>query len=143
VAANDSSEWQDLRAALESVSSKARAFSAYVFDAWGKLCCAAHGFSEMPRDDLFDLIRAAVARSGTPLQRGGALDSCLSGRTGHAYLKTFGSCYVLELRYAGPFDHKSARAAVAEALPAIEALTLRLPPPGRPGGHASEASKRA
>ena len=143
MATDDSPEWRELQAALESVSSKARAFNAYVFDAWGKLWCAAHGFSEMPRDDLFDLIRTAVARSGTPLQRGGALDTCLSGRTGHAYLKTFGSCYVLQLRYAGPFDQKSACAAVAKALPVIEALTLRLPPSGGPGGHASEASKRA
>jgi hypothetical protein len=143
VATDDSPEWQDLRAALESVSSEARAFNAYVFDAWGTLWCAALGFSEMPRDDLFDLVRAGVGRSGTSLARGGTLDTCLSGRTGHAYLRTFGSCYVLLVRYAGPFDQKSARAAVVEALPVIEALTLRLPPSGGPGGHGSEASKRA
>jgi len=139
----DTPEWQALQRELVGVSRAAHAFNAYVVDAWDNLRCAAHDFSEKPRDDLVDLILEALGKDGTPLTRGGKLDACLDGRAGHAYLKTFGSCYVLLLRYPGPFDQKVARAAVSAALPAIEALTLRLPPSGGPDSHGTEAAKRA
>lgn len=142
MAVDDSAEWQDLQRELETVAREAKAFNAYVFDAWDKMWCAVRGFNEMPREDLVDLIRAGIGRSGTPLQRGGTLDTCVR-RPAYAYLKTYGSCYVLLLRYGGPFDMKTTRAAVSGALSKIEALTLRLPPSGGPGSHAGEASKRA
>jgi hypothetical protein len=139
---DDSPEWQALQRELEAVAREAKAFNAYVFDAWDKLLCSAHGFSEMPRQDLLDLIRAGIGRAGKPLQRGGTLDTCVT-RPGHAYLKTYGSCYVVLVRYPGPFNEKLTRSSVADALPRIEALTLRLPPSGGPGSHPGEASKRA
>jgi hypothetical protein len=141
-ALTDSEQWKALRRELESVAQRAKAFNAYVLDAWDNQWCAAHGFSAMPRDDLMDLIRAGVGRR-TPLRRGGALDAVVSSRIGHAFLKSFASCYVLLLRYAGRFDDDLTRTVVMEALARIEALTIALPSPDGPGFDAADAAKRA
>ena len=138
----DSPEWQDLQRELEALARDAKCFNAYVFDAWENPWCAAHSFTEVAREDLLDLVRAGTARARAPLHRGGVLDSCLSGRMGHAYLKTYASCYVLVLRFSGPFDEQKTRAAVSLALPRLEALTVRLPPSGGPGSRGQEAAKR-
>jgi hypothetical protein len=140
----DSPEWQALERELGEVTKSAKAFNAYVLDAWDNLWCSARGGWQTRRDDLADLVHAAVARVRTsPLSRGGVLDGSLSGRMGHAYLKTFGSCYVLLLRFSGAFDVSAARSAVTTALPQIELLTLRLPPSGGPGSGGAEATGRA
>jgi hypothetical protein len=138
----DSDQWEALRRELESVAQRAKAFNAYVFDAWDNQWCAARGFSDVPRDDLVDIVHTAIGRR-TPLRRGGTLDTVVSGRTGHAYLKSFGSCYVLLLRYAGGFDDDLTRTVVMDELARIEALTMALPSPDGPGSDATDAAKRA
>jgi hypothetical protein len=138
----DSEQWEALRRELESVAQRAKAFNAYVFDAWDKQWCAARGFSDAPRDDLVNIVHTAIGGS-TPLRRGGALDTVVSGRAGHAYLKSFGSCYILLLRYAGGFDDHLTRAVVMDQIARIEALTMALPPPDGPGFDAADAAKRA
>jgi hypothetical protein len=140
----DSTEWQELERELADVTKSARAFNTHVFDAWDNLWCSARGGWQMRRDDLADFVHVAVARARTsPLARGGVLDTTLTGRMGHAYLRTFGSCYVLLLRFSGPFHAAVARSVVALALPRVELLTLRLPPSGGPGNSGAEASNRA
>jgi hypothetical protein len=138
-----SSEWEELRAELEAITGASSCFNAYVFDVWDNFWCAARGFTDTPRDDLADFQHAAATRAGVTLNRGGKLDTSLSGRMGHAYLLTYGSCYVLLLRFSGPFDVAKTREAVREALPRLEALTLRLPPPDGPGADGSEAAGTA
>jgi hypothetical protein len=140
LSAQESQEWQDLQHELETIARTAEAFNAYVLDAWDNLWCAAHDFAMLPREDLVDLIRVGLGGKA-PLYRGGTLDTFLSGQMGQAYMKTYASCYVLLLRFLGPFDHKAARTVVYDALPRLEALTLRLPPLGGPGSSAGEAAK--
>jgi hypothetical protein len=142
-ALTESVEWQELRRELEVVAKAVRAFNVYVLDAWDHMWCAAHGFSEAPREDLVKLVEAGVARGRTPLARGGQLDIAMSDRQGHRYLRTYGSCYVLLIRFSAAFDAVAVRASVGATLPRLEALTLRLPISGGPGGSGHEAAQRA
>jgi hypothetical protein len=132
-------EWGELRRELEVVARAAAAFNAYVVDAWGVAWCAASHFEHIWPEDLAELVRLAEECRRVPVARGGKLDLALSGPKGHAYLRTYASCYVVVLRYAGPFDEAKAREAVSAALPRIESLTLRLPPPDGPGSSGNEA----
>jgi hypothetical protein len=122
-ALSESVEWQELQRELELVAKALRAFNVYVLDAWGNAWCAAHGFSEMPRDDLVRLVDAGVARGRTPLARGGQLDIATSDKMGHRYLRTYGSCYVLLVRFSAPCDVTAVRASIEPALLRLEALT--------------------
>ncbi len=121
----------------------AKAFNAYVLDAWDNVWCAARGFNNLPRDELVDFVHHAAQRAGISLARGGHLDTSLSDRMGHAYLCSYASCYVLLLRFSGSFDVANVRNAVRAALPRLEALTLRLPPDGGPGSSDGEAAASA
>ncbi len=138
-----SAEWQELQRELEAIAGAAHAFNAYVFDVWDNLWCTAHGYDEAPREELALLIHAAATRKGVSLVRGGKLDTAFSQFSGFIYLRTYGSCYVLLLRFPGPFDHDRAQQAVTEALQRLEALTLRLPPPDGPGSDGTEAAGSA
>jgi hypothetical protein len=139
----ESVEWQDLQRELELVVKTVGAFNAYVFDAWDNMWCSAHGYVEAPRDDLVKLIHAGVVKGRRPLARGGQLDTAMSDKMGHRYLRTYGSCYVLLVRFSAGPDVAAVRAAVGSALPQLEARTLRLPTVGGPGGSGNEAAKRA
>jgi hypothetical protein len=138
----ESPEWQALQMDLELIVKATRAFNAYVFDAWDNMWCAARGFSEVSRDDLVDIVHAGI-RGRSPLARGGHLDIAMSDRMGHRYLRSYGSCYVLLLRFSAPCDVTAIRASVGAALARLETLTLRLPPAGGPGSSGSEAANRA
>lgn len=138
-----SPEWEELRAELETVVGASSCFNAYVFDAWDNFWCAAHSFMEARGEDLVHLIHAAAARERVTLTRGGKLDTAISGRLGHAYLRTYGSCYIVFLRFSGPFDVNETRTVVRAALPRLEALTMRLPPPDGPGADGGEAAGTA
>ena len=135
--------WEDLRNELERVATGAHAYNAYVLDAWDVLWCAAHSFAAVYEEDLVAIVHAAGSKKGISLSRGGKLDTSLSSPKGHAYLRTYGSCYVVVLRYAGPFDESKARDVVTAALPRLEALTLLLPPPDGPGSSGNEAASTA
>jgi len=134
-----SREWEELRKELEVLAAVTHAFNAYVLDAWDNVWCAARWFTSIYPEDLIALLHTSIARKGIPLQRGGKLDVSLSSPKGHAYLRTYGSCYVLLLRFGGPFDEIGARAAVDAALARLELLTVNLPPPGGPGSSGNEA----
>jgi hypothetical protein len=138
-----SSEWEELRVELDALANAAVAFNAYVVDAWGIVWCAARYFESVYPEDLADLVRLAEARRHVRVTHGGKLDAVLSGSKGHAYLRTYASCYVVLLRYAGPFDEPKARDVVSAALPRLEAITLRLPPPEGPGSSGNEAAGSA
>ena len=134
-----SREWEALRKELEALAEATRAFNVYVVDAWDNVWCAARWFDSVYPDDLAALVRAEVTRRGVSLQRGGKLDASVVGAKGHAYIRTYGSCYVLVLRFAGPFDSAATREAVVGVLPRLERLTLGLPPPDGPGSSGHEA----
>jgi hypothetical protein len=138
-----SPEWEKLRSELERLMHASRAFNAYVLDAWDNVWCSAHGYADTVHEDLTELVHDAARHRGISLTRGGKLDTYFSGRAGHAYLRTYGSCYVLLLRFSGPFDHANAREITTEHLPRLEALTLALPPPDGPGSDGSEAASTA
>jgi len=142
-ALTESVEWQELQRELELVAKSLGAFNVYVLDAWDNMWCAARGFSEEPRDDLVRLVEAGVARGRTPLARGGHLDIAMSDRMGHRYLRTYGSCYVLLARFSGAFDVATVRASIGATLSRLEAMTLRLPISGGPGGSGNEAANSA
>jgi hypothetical protein len=138
-----SPEWEELRAELEAIAAACSSFNAYILDVWDNSWCAARGFNDMPRADLADFIHAAASRKAVTLTRGGKLDTSLSGPMGHAFLRTYGSCYVLLLRFSRPFDVEKTRDTVRAALPRLEALTMRLPPPDGPGSDGNEAAGTA
>ncbi len=137
----DSIEWKELQGELQALAQSAKAFNVHVFDIWDNCWCAARGFNEMPRPDLVDFIRAAESQARVALQRGGSLNDSFSSRMGHVFIRTYGSCYILLLRFSAPADTVQVRSAVGAALPRIEALTLRLPPSGGPGTLPHEAAK--
>jgi hypothetical protein len=89
------------------------------------------------------MLRAGVARGRTSLARGGQLDIAMSDRMGHRYLRTYGSCYVLLVRFSAACEVTAVRASIEPALPRWEALTLRLPTSGGPGSSEGQAAKRA
>jgi hypothetical protein len=134
-----SREWEALQRELEAVAGAAEAYNAYVLDAWDNLWCAARHFDAVYQEDLVAIVQAATESKGGTLQRGAKLDTCLPGPKGHSYLRTYGSCYVVVLRFGGAFDETKARDVVSAALPRIEALTLRIPPPNGPGTGSNEA----
>ena len=134
-----SPEWEELRKALEALADATGAFNAYVLDAWDYLFCAARWFEHVYADDLAAVVRAAVARNGIPLQRGGKLDLTILHQNCPTYLRTYGSCYVLVLRFAAPFEEGEVRQRVAAVLPRLELLTISLPPPDGPGSAGNEA----
>jgi hypothetical protein len=138
-----SSEWQALRRELQILANTTSAFNAYVVDAWGVAWCAARYFESIYPEDLATLVHLAEERRRVRVTYGGKLDTALSGPRGHAYVRTYASCYVVLLRYAGPFDETKAREATTAALPRLEALTLRLPPPDGPGSSGNQAAGSA
>lgn len=137
--ASASREWEALQRELDQVANAVDAYNAYVLDAWDNLWCSARHFDLVYNEDLVAIVRAATAPKGVPLTHGAKLDTCLPAPKGHSYLRTYGSCYVVVLRFGGTFDETKTREVVTAALPRIEALTLRLPPPNGPGTGSNEA----
>lgn len=122
----------ELRRVLSDLRAVAGAHGAYVLDCWGNFWCW------VPPADVYKAVVARVtlervAQLERSPQRGGRLDRILSGRDGDALLRSFAGIYILYLRFAAPFDRDAVRQHVAAALPAVEALTLALPPSGGPG----------
>ena len=138
-------EWENLRAELSAVVSSAAAFNAYVFDVWSNFWCAAHSYAYVAEEELAELIRLIAKMKHVSLTRGAQLDTAYSNHVSrwHLYAKTYGSCYVLLLRFPGGFREAETRDAVAAALSRIEALTLLLPPPDGPGSDGGEAASSA
>ncbi len=125
-------EWENLRVELAALVQGAEAFNAYVFDVWNNFWCAAHSYAYAPDEELAHLIQLVAKERHVALTHGGHLDTALSSSSAHAYVKTYGSCYVLLLRFAGDFDEDRVRARVHAELTRLEALTLLLPPPEGP-----------
>ncbi|MBE7478990.1 MAG: hypothetical protein HS104_03300 [Polyangiaceae bacterium] len=133
-------EWAQLQQALAALAHDACATSASVLDAWGlPWCCAPHHNIAVARDAARSL-RRALASLDLPLQQGGSLDRlCSADDAGVAYVRSFATVYVLVLRYDALPDLTRARRATLQALPQIEALVEKLPPPAGPGSGSAEA----
>lgn len=125
-------EWEHLQAELADLVLGAEAFNAYVFDVWNNFWCAAHSYAYAPDEELARLIQLVAKERHVALTHGGHLDTALSVPDAHLFVKTYGSCYVLLLRFAGDFSVEQVRSRVHAAIPRIEALTLLLPPPDGP-----------
>lgn len=124
----DFPEWERLGAALFALAEACGTRNAFVLDAWANLWCAANRYDGPDGDLAMELAHAQLAALPIPLNRGGGID-----RVAHrSFLKSFAGIYVLALLFDGPFSPAAVRAAVDNALPGIEALTLLLPPPDGP-----------
>jgi len=139
----DSREWFELRKALEALASTTDASNAYVLDAWDRTWCFARSPKRACSGDLAAVVHAAVARRGTPLRRCGKLDVFVADVGGYAYLRTYGSCYVVMVTFAAAFDDVRIRDAVTAALPRLELLTTSIPPPDGPWSGGNEAVRSA
>ena len=132
--ATDAPEWLALQERLVSLTTFAAAHNAYVVDAWLNIWCSAHSFDGSEEAIAMDLTRTALGTLRPSLQRGGRLDRTLP----RMYMRSYAGVYVLVLRFPGEFDRHAVQSAVVAALPAIEALTLALPPPDGPGAGGAE-----
>ncbi len=121
-------EWAELRRELDSVATAVGAENGYVLDAWCNLWCSAYEEDPEMRSGVIELVRDELDSLELPLPQGGWIDRRAHQYRGHAYLKSFGSVYVLVLRHAAPFDLTAQQKAVAEALETIEPLVVGLAP---------------
>lgn len=126
----DFPEWQRLADVLSALSTECGATNGYVLDAWANLWCAGNDLhSGGESDRVMSLAQRELATLPVALNRGGKLDRA----HGETYFRSFAGIYVLVLRFNDDaIDAAQVRAAVAKALPAVEALTLLLPPPDGP-----------
>jgi hypothetical protein len=105
-----------------------------VLDAWHNLWCAAPTRLPLRQQEVVFLTKNALDALKKPLPRGGRLDRALQpAREDYGFFRTFSGVYVLLLRSLVPVDDTGWPAAITEALPRIQALTLALPPPDGPG----------
>ena len=125
----DFPQWQRLANALERLAADCSATGGFVLDAWANLWCAGNDLYHGSESGVvMDLTHKELSDLPVALTRGGRIDLASDA----TYFRSFAGIYVLVLRFAGPFDLATVRAATLTALPTIEALTLLLPPPGGP-----------
>jgi hypothetical protein len=128
-------EWQRLADALAELTRVCGARGGYVLDSGANLWCAGDDLSpDGDSSSVMALTRVELDSLPTPLKRGGRLDL---GRDS-TYFRSFAGIYVLVLRFAGPMELGTVRAAVNARLRRIEGLTLSLPPPDGPGSSGAE-----
>lgn len=130
----DVPEWLALQDRLVTLTTFTGAHNAYVVDAWLNIWCSAHSYDAALEGLARDLTRTALGTLRPSLQRGGRLDRSLPC----TYMRSYAGVYVLLLRFSGEFEDRAVQSAVAAALPAIEALTVALPPPDGPGAGGAE-----
>ena len=70
-----------------------------------------------------------------PLQQGGRVDRLFEDEQASMYSVSFSNTYVLGVWLTPQTNEFAMRRAVREALPAIESLTLSLPPPDGSGNN--------
>jgi hypothetical protein len=137
--ASDTIEWRALRAALVDLTHAETPY-ALIVNARGDLVCSSHDLH--PTDGVAALAaaRSVLATASPPLLRGGKIDGSFPFSDGRCYAQSYANCFVLMILVADDSDdpltelrHSALRRAVRGALPAIEALTLALPPPDGPG----------
>lgn len=119
-----------LSAELERLTSAAEATNAFVFDAWGLVW----GYASFPdarsRELLFIQIKAVLHGLPTPLQRGARLDRIFTNLQPALYCCSFAAVYVLAVWPSEQANAFLLRRVALASLPAIESLTMLLPPPG-------------
>lgn len=133
-------EWAALVRALVALAERTGAQNAFVTDAWGHLWCRARA-PERP-ERVLALARTVVDRAAKPLVRGGRIDEGAFGDDGGWYARSFAGVYLVLIVFDRAIDHELVRAALIDALPAIEALTLALPSPDGPGSASGAAKMR-
>jgi hypothetical protein len=88
------------------------------------------------------LARTVVDRAVKPLVRGGRIDEGSFGDDGGWYARSFAGVYLVLIVFDRAFDQALVRAALVDALPTIEALTVALPSPDGPEAEAGAAKLR-
>jgi hypothetical protein len=132
--------WKKLYEVLAELSRTAGGAFAYVIDDGNALWCAASpGVEPTTKTDKAD--RAAdrfYAKEIVPrivaMRRGKPFDVAKVDGDDRYVGVSFAGIYVVVVGFEGDFDAALVRARIRRALPAIEALTLDLPPPEGPVG---------
>jgi len=130
-------KWRALRGKLGELTLSAPCDNAFVLDAWGNLWCSAMSAKRESLDAIVTATDAALRALKPPLPRGGKLDRVVRLHL-DAYLRSFGSAYILFLLFPASFDVDHVRPIVNAELPRIAALTAALPPPEGPGSSSNE-----
>lgn len=126
---------RNLALALRALCQRADATNAFVFDAWGLIWSSASLTFGDDQKRLYEQVATILESLDPPLQHGGRVDRVFEDEHAAMYCTSFATTYVLGL-WLGPETNELAmRRAVREALPAIESLTLSLPPPDGSGGN--------
>ncbi len=122
-------EFRELCTTLERLALASGSSNAVVLDAWYELWCRARVLSFHDQDLVISILRRALATTDKPLVQGGRVHWVDTEGDPPAFAVSFAGVYVLLLWFPEPFSELAVRRAVHQALPAIEALTIALPPP--------------
>ncbi len=122
-------EFRELSATLERLTLASGSINAAVLDAWYELWCRARVLSFHDQDLVISILRRALASTDKPLAQGGRVHWVDAQGDPPAFVVSFAGVYMLLLWFTEPFSELAVRRAVHQALPAIEALTVALPPP--------------
>jgi hypothetical protein len=145
----DNPVWRKLYDALAGLARVCGAPFAFVIDEGNGLWCVGLADSG-PTTSTAHEDRAAdrfyesemVPRLGG-MRRGGRLDLVKVDGNDRYVAMSFAGIYVLVVWLAGAFEPALVRARIRRALPAIEALTLAMPPSGGPGCDEGAEKRRA
>jgi hypothetical protein len=122
-------EWVALCGALADLTKRTGAANAVVMDGFNDLWARAHVLSEPEQHQAFVLLEQVLASAQPRLERGGSVDVLNDGDGPLFIAQSFAAVYVLIVWFHQPFSGSWVRAIVRKALPRIESLTIRLPPP--------------
>ncbi|MDI1484462.1 hypothetical protein [Polyangium sp. y55x31] len=125
-------EWRELSDELAKLARAANGANAIVFDAWGHLWCRAFYLGELGQPAVLKDARAVLDELPVPLTKGGKLDRVRESDDCPSYWRSYAGIYVLALYFNRPISVPLVARLVTKALTRIEALTVRLPPPGGP-----------
>jgi hypothetical protein len=122
-------EFRELCATLERVTLASGSANAVVLDAWYEFWCRARVLSFHDQDLVISILRRALASADKPLQQGGRIHWTDTEGDPPSFAVSFAGVYVLVLWFGEAYSELAVRRAVHQALPAIEALMIALPPP--------------
>jgi hypothetical protein len=132
-----------LASALDELATRVGADNALVIDAWAHLWCHARPIDGAEQELAVDLAREVLRHAPKPLTRGGRLHHWDMTGPGGWYARSFAGVYVVVLVFVGALDAAAILAALTDALPRIESLTVSLPPHDGPRTTSGAAKQRA
>jgi len=124
-----SEEQRKLASELIDLVKRVAATNAFVFDAWGLIWCSATLTFGDDQTRLYAQVAEILERLDPPLARGAKLDRTFVHPESPMYCVSFAASYVLGVWLSPETNELTLRRVVKSVLPAIESMTLALPPP--------------